>query len=174
MTITLKDFQPFNNGWKEDSSKNFYNGSSLYIIDEPTGRKYLNESTTCVQIKCGLLIIGTPFLHIIPVIANIAYRTLKIVSLSHFYTKKEQELEYNFKARCIDAGSDLARLIATPFSIPALELAAIYGLFRPYDGRKLYASTERAIYGEAISAPCFQPTPTYHLLGGDIKTQNAY
>ena len=66
------------------------------------------------------------------------------------------------------------RIIATPVSILGLELAAIYGIFQPYDGRKLYASFERATYGNFILAPCFQPDPKYHALGGDINEKDAF
>lgn len=66
------------------------------------------------------------------------------------------------------------RILVTPLSIIGLELAAIYGLFRPYDGRKLYASLEREIYGDFVLAPCFQPDPQYHALGGDINQKNAF
>jgi len=66
------------------------------------------------------------------------------------------------------------RIVATPLVLVALELSALYGIFRPYDGRKLYASFERMQYNHWILAPCFQPSPTNHLLGGDAKKQNAY
>lgn len=64
---------------------------------------------------------------------------------------------------------DALRIIASPIAIAGLELAAIYGIIRPYDGRKLYASIERAEYRNFILVPCFQPDPTSHALGGDIK-----
>lgn len=73
-----------------------------------------------------------------------------------------------------DAGQDILRIIATPFSILGLELAAIYGMFRPYDGRKLYGSIERATYGKAILAPCFQPNPTSHAFGGSTDQKDAF
>lgn len=79
------------------------------------------------------------------------------MTLSHFWIKREGEEKYNFKARLIEAGKDLLRIVASPIAIIGLELAAIYGLMRPYDGRKLYATFERAIYGNALIPPCFQP-----------------
>jgi hypothetical protein len=103
--------------------------------------------------------IGHPFASVF----NIAYRIFKLVTFSHFWVEKKSEVnesgerEYNFKARLTDAGQDLLRIVATPVAIIGLELVAIYGLFRPYDGRKLYASIERATYGNGMLAPCFQP-----------------
>ena len=73
-----------------------------------------------------------------------------------------------------DAGKDSLRIVAAPFSILGLELAALYGLIRPYDGRKMYATIERAMYGNPILAPCFQPEPERHAFGGDINERNAF
>lgn len=61
-----------------------------------------------------------------------------------------------------------------PIAIIRLELAVIYGVFRPYDSRKLYATLERAQYGRHILAPCFQPGATNHLFGGDAYKKNQY
>lgn len=150
-------------------------GQPMYLIDNTTGRRYLNESKTIVRIKCFLLTLGTPLAHPFVSIINIAYRILKLISLSHFWIeKKNEEKKYNFKARSADAGYDLLRIFATPVSIVCLELAALYGCFRPYDGRKLYASLERATYGNYILAPCFQPDPKRHLFGGDIRSSDGF
>ena len=58
--------------------------------------------------------------------------------------------------------------------IEGYELAALYGCIRPYDGRKLYATIERAMYGDSVLAPCFQPSPTSHALGGDINRKDVF
>lgn len=84
------------------------------------------------------------------------------------------EKEYNLKGRIISAGGDLLRIVATPISLIGLELSAIYGIFNPFDGRKLYASFERATYGKHILAPCFQPDPEKHLFGGDMSQKDAW
>jgi len=81
---------------------------------------------------------------------------------------------YSFNASLKEAGKDLLRIFTTPIAYVGLELAAIYGRFRPYDGRKLYATIERAQYGHFILAPCFQPQATRHLFGGDINNKNAF
>lgn len=82
--------------------------------------------------------------------------------------------KYNFTARLLDAGTDLLRIVAVPISLVGLELAALYGILSPYDGRKLYASIERLTYEKYILAPCFQPDPQSHLFGGDRNKQNAF
>ncbi|GAB4228505.1 MAG: hypothetical protein Tsb0021_05900 [Chlamydiales bacterium] len=174
MSVNLSDFQPINR-WKPDlDGPKYYDGTAQYLIDQATGRKYLNESKGVVGYKCFLLILGTPIVHTITSVMNVAYRIVKLVTLSHFWMQKDGEQSYNFKNRLKDAGTDLLRIATQPIALVGLELAAIYGLFRPYDGRKLYASIERAQYGNYILAPCFQPNAQEHLLGGDINERNAF
>lgn len=178
--VTSKDFQ-FTNTWSLDTKGEVWNagpdkGKPVFLIDETTGRKYFNEWKGVVRFKCILLIAGTPFVHAVAPIVNIGYRILKLGSFSHFWVpkSKEKEPEYNFKARRKEALIDVLRIPASLIVAVPLTLAAIYGVFRPYDGRKLYASTERAVYGDFILAPCFQPNPKLHAFGGDIKKQNAF
>lgn len=179
MSVSLRDFQPINK-WKPDLDGEKYNccrehkGQAKFIVDQTTNRRYFNESQGVVGFKCFLLTLGTPFVHPIASIVNVAYRILKLATLSHFWVEKDDQTKSDFKTRLADAGKDLLRIVATPVSILGLELAAIYGMFRPYDGRKLYASIERATYGNFILAPCFQPDPKYHALGGDINERNAF
>lgn len=172
MNVTLKDFQPVNE-WKLDSKgEKFRSGEPVYLIDQSTGRKYLNEDQDIVRFKCLLLSIGTPFVHAVAGLLNVAYRILKLVTFSHFWMNNQTK--YNLKERFSDAGSDLLKIIATPISYFALELAALYGLFRPYDGRKLYASIERGTYSNFILAPCFQPNPKKHAFGGKMSERNVF
>jgi hypothetical protein len=175
MSVSIKDFHPVNS-WKPDEHGQKWSGSNepAYLIDRTTGRRYFNESQGVVRFKCLLLTLGTPIVHTAASIINVAYRILKLVTLSHFWAPKKEESRYDFKARLTDAGKDVLRIVATPFSLLGLELASIYGVFRPYDGRKLYASIERATYGNFILAPCFQPEPTRHALGGDVKEKDAW
>ena len=174
MNVTFKDFQLINT-WEPDVDGPcwpYTGGTPKVLIDKATGRKYLNESKGVIRNKCNLLVIGTPLIHPIAAVVNVVYRILKLITLSHFWVGKE--LDYNFKARLGAAGKDLLRIIVAPLSLVGLELAALYGVVRPYDGRKLYASIERAIYGYFILAPCFQPDAKYHAFGGDIAQRNAF
>jgi hypothetical protein len=174
MNVLLKDFQPINT-WKPDQTgPQWFNGNEVlepqFLIDQTTNKRYLNESHGVVRFKCFLLTIGTPLVHSIASIATIAYRALKLVTLSYFWT----DTHIPFKARLSNAGKDLLRIVAAPLSIIGLELSCIYGLFRPYDGRKLYATIERATYGNYILAPCFQPNPERHALGGNIHEKDVF
>jgi hypothetical protein len=150
----------------------------LFIVDEPSGRHYLNQPLEIVHIKCCLLVIGTPFVHAVASLVNIVYRILKLVTLYHFWMPKDQN-EGVFSSRLKDAGVDVLRIFGTPLALVGLELSAIYGAcspwkFAPYNGRKLYASFERALYGKYILAPCFQPNAQVHLFRGAITDKEAF
>jgi len=178
MGIMLRDFQPINNNWTPDVDGPKYccqchEGKPQYLIDGTTNRKYLNESRGVVRVKCALLTLGTPIVHAVASIVNVAIKMFKLLTFSHFRAEKNEK-PYNFQARLASAGIDLLRVIATPLSLVGLELAALYGLFRPYDGRKLYATIERATYGRCVLAPCFQPSPQFHAFGGDINSRDAF
>lgn len=175
MNVTIKDFIPINN-WKLDSIGPFWsNGREpKFLVDQSTHRRYFNESKGVVRFKCFLLTLGTPFVHPVASIVNVAKKIVKLVTFANFWMHKDKEPKYIFKSRLADTGIDLLKIIATPFSLVGLELASLYGLVRPYDGRKLYATIERATYGGYILAPCFQPDPNHHLFGGDLNKQNAF
>lgn len=172
-SVNLRDFQ-LSNQWELDSDgPKWSDGDPKYLIDKTTGRKYWNESKDCVRFKCFLLTLGTPIVHSIASLVNMAHRIMKLVTFSHFRMDKEGEKSYSFKERLKDAGKDLLRVVTTPIAFVGLELAAIYGMFSPYNGRKLYASIERAQYENFTFAPCFQPDPTCHALGGNPEERNA-
>ena len=174
--MQIRDFQPINI-WEPDKTGHVWQygneqGQPMFLIDRSTGRQYINESENVVRKKCVYLTLGTLFVHAITGIINIAVRILMLGSFAHFWLHKEEK--YDFTGRLWDAGKDLVRIVATPFAIAGLEFAAIYGIYSPYDGRKLYASIERALYGDAILAPCFQPEPDEHFFGGDIARRDVY
>lgn len=177
MNVTSKDFQLVNQ-WKPDLKGPKFDwpadNEPAFVIDQTTNRRYLNEDPFIVATKCVLLASVTPLAHSIASIVNVAYRTLKIITGAHFWMPKEGEKKYNFQARLTDLKIDALRIIATPVTILCLELSAIYGIIRPYDGRKLYATIERAAYGNFIIAPCFQPDPKYHAFGSDMKTKDGF
>lgn len=162
MSVTLNDFKLINN-WEPDiHGPSWVNYDSeapdipAFLIDQSTGRKYWNESLIVVSFKCLLLTLGTPIIHTIAAVISVVYRIFKILILPE------------------DAGEQALKLLATPFAVIGLELAAIYGIFNPYDGRKLYASIERALYSRHLLAPCFQPDPQFHFFGGDPNQRDAF
>ena len=174
-SVTIRDFQPVNTWQTQTSGKKWRKSNApMYVIDQSTGKKYWNESKHILRLKCLALALGTPIVHLIGTMVTVAYKIARLVTFSHFWEKKEGEKSYSFKERAKDAGKDLLRVAASPIIIASLELAAIYGMVKPYDGRKLFASIERAMYGGSLLAPCFQPQAEEHLFGGDINKQNSW
>ena len=171
--IVPQDFNPINT-WIPDTKHSWSNGKAMYLIDASTDRRYWNESKGVVGFKCFLLTLGTPIVHSIATIANLAYRILKLVTFANFWINFEIDGSYDLKSRKAEWLKDLLRVVSTPVVLAALELITIYGYFRPYDGRKLYATVERAYYGNFILAPCFQPDPKFHAFGGDPNKRNAF
>lgn len=156
-SITLRDFQPINT-WKPDlDGKKWIDGGPMYLTDMTTKRKYYNESKAWVGFKCFYLTLRTPIVQSIFSVVFTALKIIDLVRFSHFISDKEGEKSYSFKERLKDAGKDLLRIVTTPIALIGLELAAIYGIFSPYNGRKLYASIERAQYGNLILMRRFQP-----------------
>ena len=142
-------------------------------IDKSTNQRYLNDSELTVRVKCGVLaLLGTPLVQPILLAINIVVRFFKIIFFVELWRKANREC--NFSAKCRLWNSDFVRIIFSPLVFVGIHLASIYGIFSPYNGRKLYASVERAVYGQGLLAPCFQPEATRHLLGGNIDTQNAW
>jgi len=159
--IKPADFRPFNK-WEvyknsETFRSYFHNGDTtpLHIEDLSGKRVYLNEPTHVVQGKSLLLVIGSPLIHGIGSVVNMLYRTGKLLIGYHFWPKKDKG--YSFTSSCKHAGLDLLRIITQPLAFLGLTLAALYGVFCPYSGRKLYASIERWQYNGFTLARCFQP-----------------
>ncbi len=166
--VTLYDFHPFSE-WELDYEGGRWKGTTIpaYIIDQHTKRAYWHEPPDIIRSKCFLLTLGTSILHPIASIAMIAFRMLKLVSLYHFWRPNDILETYSLKNRAIQAGGDFLKVIITPLTIVGLQLSAIYGIFCPYNGRKLYATLERFQYERSVIAPCFQPDPTHHFFGSD-------
>lgn len=176
----LQDFKPVKDKkWKPETGKNVrvWKNSQIpvFMIDRTTGKKYWNESKNCVGAKCFALALGTLFIQPVLSVIPIAYRIVKFVSFAHFWIPKQDEKSYSFKERSKDVGKDLLRVVAAPIAIIALELAAIYGVFSPYNGRKLYGSIEKNMFEDKhLLAPCFQSDPMSHFFNGNPEERDAW
>lgn len=167
--------------FKEDTNKNFpvfSNAKKRYIVDSRTGDKYLNEDLSVIRFKCALLTLGTPIVHTLAAIAHMVYNLVKLLSFYHFWKTlndvKENQSGDSLEKRSLDVKSDVFHILFAPINILLLEFSALYGVLMPHNGRKLYANLEAFAYGDFVLAPCFQPEPETHLLGGDMDMQNAW
>jgi hypothetical protein len=132
-------------------------GAPLYVIDKATGRRYSNESKLAISLKCASLALLTLPFHALGAIVVVAYRIIK--AISRFLPSRKL---HHFSARYTAAGKDLAKAVAAPLAVIGLEAAALYGIFRPLNGRKIYATLERATYKDSVLAPSFQPDQSHH------------
>lgn len=132
------------------------------LIADEAGRKYLHETEAAIRCKCLGLSLSTPIVQVLAATLNVIKIAFRLLFFYHFWPKDSEP--YNFTASLANAGKDLLRLVATPFAIIGLEAAAIYGIFSPNNGRKLYATLERALYDKWRLAPCFQPNIQAHSL----------
>lgn len=173
MNVMIQDFIPLNQWTEVADGPKWNDGQPKYVRDQSPGRCYWNESKNIVRFKCALLALGTPIVHGIIGLVNIFYRFLKLITLANFWLPKSAE-KCSFKARLMECAADFARMYTASAAIFCLQISAIFGIFSPFNGRKLYASFERAQYNRSILAPCFQPNPRRHFLGGDPSTRNTF
>ncbi len=179
----LDRFCPFNT-WSLDTGgpvwqQSFFckegDRTAQFIIDDTTGDKYLNQDPLLVRIKCGGAALITPVLHVFGIPVNIVYRIIRIAACL-YNIKEAMTLDRTSTAfaYAVEIGKDLLRICVSPLILPLLEISALYGIFQPNDGKKLYANIEAAYYGDAILSGCFQPNPIYHTFGGDLNDPNAW
>lgn len=173
-SIIPKDFK-IKSEWKVSQHSQCFAGTQIpmWIADTSTERLYLNESKNVIRTKCALLALGTPIIQPVALIFNVAFRFIKLISFSHFWAPSKAQ-PYSFKARLAEAGKDLLRIVAAPLALIGLLASALYGIINPHDGRKLYATLERAFYSDFRLAPCFQPSAKSHFFRGDIMARNVF
>ena len=183
--VTFAHFQPLNQ-WKEGQYGRF--------VDLTTGESYCNDDVGLIRLKCALVFAATVLVQSVGLLLNLVNRIVKVVSFMHLWHPSPND--YQFKARLAEMGEDLLRIVTTPLIFVGFFFASLYGAtIRPYDGRKLYATLERAAYAGGqqrfpgrqgsfygsppppisyLISPCFQPEPKTHLLGGDINLPNQW
>lgn len=137
------------------------------IIDSINEDQYLDDDL--LRCKCLSIAAGTPLIQAVGILISVINRIVKLVTLAHFWYPSEKE--YLLKERAWTFSKDLLRVAFSPLIYVGMILSSLYGLAFSNNGRKLYATFERCIYGNALFAPCFQPSPTHHLGGTPIDQQ---
>lgn len=179
----LMKFSPFNTWsldtegpkWRQSIFCMEGNETSQFIIDDTTGDKYLNQHPVLVSIKCGAAAIATPVVHTIGIPINVIYRVIRIVATCKYLHEAYENDKKDIQSYCVkEISKDILRIVVSPLILLILEIAALYGIFSPNDGKKVYANVEAAFYGRAILSGCFQPNPIHHTLGGDLDDPNAW
>ncbi len=128
-----------------------------YIEDVKTGELYVNDSRFAVAVKCAGIALGTPFYafgkicwYLIKTPIDIGVIALdsiaKIFShvcLGRLY-EASSEAQRSFIQMAQTLGTGLFEVVKAPLFALGNELAAIYGLFKPYHARKFEAIIEKA------------------------------
>lgn len=157
--LTLQDFLP--GKWHKDQvGETKYQGNRLvfkYIIDETTGKRYRRQLRIGSRYIFATLALVGPVVQGIALLVNLIFRSLKLISLSHFWYCRQGEEPKSFKGKLEEAGLDLLRIVSAPIVFLGFELIAIYGIFSHHNGKKIYSSLERAQYTYLCIAPWFQP-----------------
>ncbi len=82
---------------------------------------------------------------------------IRIVTFSHFWREvPEENGHYSLGGRVCSLGADVLRIALAPIALVGMELAAIYMVFNPRDGKKIYAAIEQLEYGN-WNLPCMHP-----------------
>ena len=136
MQISLGNFTPVNQWIPDDAATTWKDSDErALLIDQTTGNRYLNISEKTLLACSAIVVVVSPIIEAIGVVANV----IDFASFTIYWIKGEDaNTENYFIAKIINVGIRLLKIAAAPISFVALELAAIYGLFRPYDGRKMY------------------------------------
>lgn len=95
----------------------------------------------------------------------------KKITLSDLKKIKER---YDLETRFLECVKDIGRIVASFFVVIPLALSALYGLWKPYEARKLISSIALAVCGTDQVAACFAPSPSFHALGGNTNKQGAF
>lgn len=154
--------------WGKNYLGSHLDSGPLFIIEQETGKKYLNQRKTLLRIKLAMVLVTSPVMQILALIRKVFARAVDFLQALTFRAKN------SICANIKHANQSLLLIIAMPLIYLAIELSALYGLFCPLAGRKLYASFERLAGSETFVAPCFQPNPTDHYFGGAIDDPLAF
>ena len=134
-----------------------------YIEDVKTGDLYFDErdenleSWCIVSIKCTLIVLGAPFYTAGKILSNIIRTPIEIgaIAFKTLYQVGKLLSQGECLQSCTAIGSGLYEIgetcgerlfeiIKAPIFGLGVELAALYGIFKPYHGRKFVAMIENA------------------------------
>ncbi len=152
--------------------------SELRSVEEiATGDLYIDDEPYVVAIKCALLIPGTPLLcvskiiwHVLSIPINmicVAFETICLIG-AFFQSGSKNQAFALFKTKivqiAVNSKESILEVVKAPFYAIAMIAVAPYGIFNPYQARKIEAAIEKS-WNHGISykdenvfylATCFQ------------------
>lgn len=133
-----------------------------FVRDQETGYLYNNDSPRLLRFKCFLL---TPRIWI-----DTALRTIHHLAMAAFHTLKIPFILCQGKARFLLQIKKISSYMTEAVRAPVYGLlccgAALYGMFKPFEGRRLFGLFERSLNNQNLRvdfrerhyvAPCFKP-----------------
>lgn len=123
------------------------------IIDLKTQNRYSHENMSITAVKCFELVIGIPFYLATYIGWNII--RIPLVALGTILVSLGRLIAHPNKVQCVQLLKDIAwtapkrivediwTVVRAPFFAIAMEFAAIYGIFKPVEGRKMIGQIER-------------------------------
>lgn len=128
-----------------------------YIEDTKTGNLYKDEPENVIASKCAGIVLALPFFTLGKVIWHICKTPFEITRIALDMLSKIgpqlmrcrfYEVAMNIKQGCWEMlntmTTGLFEIVKAPLFFVAVELAALYGIIRPYYGRKFEALLEEA------------------------------
>lgn len=130
--------------------------------DTKTGYIYNSDSPNLIRAKCALLISRTWIDTTFRVIYHLGMTILRTLTFPFACVAGKQKMAEQIR-KIKESAADIFR---APFYAVSKTYAAIYGLFKPLDGRRLYGYFERSLNRQNHQvnprlkhyiAPCFKP-----------------
>lgn len=109
-----------------------------YICDRATGDLYLNEESYVVAGKCLAMAFATP----VYTLATMAWHLGKIPFDIHHFLFQQNQPGRSLLELPISVATSLFDAAKAPLFGCAVELSSLYGVLKPYHGRKIEAALE--------------------------------
>jgi hypothetical protein len=141
-----------------ESWKDFLPGSWMAsedtILDQRTKKVYKNteqflskkELILLPRVECAALALMYPIYGIVGAVMHVFARVINIFKHGFIPEVALQGHKY------VLIGRDLAKILLTPLALLAMQISLLYGIVKPRDGKKMYASLERVFFGGYVYA----------------------
>lgn len=131
--ITINSFCPINTWHEISGTEHFLDGRSAFVEDE-YGERFINNSNSSLRNACVVNAVIIPIFCLF----RAGFTLFRVASFYRFWAPDDKNA--SIKQKCVKTLQEIARAAATPITVVAVEIAAIWGLFRPKDGRKLVSN----------------------------------
>lgn len=132
----IDNYSPFN-FWEASGKSRFEPDRPLFVTDQSNGDKYYYKKTKELRSDQMKLLSTNLLPRTVRTLAYIGIKALKTVTFFEILIETTSE-RVTLKERVIKYGKDVLSIPASLVHFALINLASLYGLVRPNDGRKLY------------------------------------